>query len=107
MADTLKTLAIDFDGVIHRYSRGWSDGSIYDPPMAGAVEAIEELKSEYNLVIFTSRQNLAEVEEWLEKYFEGWKPEITNRKPMAHAYIDDRAIRFSTWPITLKAIRGD
>lgn len=104
MAETLKTLAIDFDGVLHKYSRGWLDGSIYDPPMAGAVEAIKVLEKKYNLVVFTSRQNLAEVEEWLEHHFNGWKPEVTNRKPIAFRYIDDRGIKFTDWETIKNAL---
>lgn len=28
-----KTIVFDFDGVIHRYSKGWQNGSIYDKPV--------------------------------------------------------------------------
>ncbi len=52
-----QTIAVDFDGVIHRYSRGWQDGSIYDPPVDGAVEALERLHHRYKVVIFTTRVN--------------------------------------------------
>ena len=39
-----KTIVFDFDGVIHKYSKGWQDGSIYDEP----VEGIKDLINEYN-----------------------------------------------------------
>ena len=35
-----KTIAVDFDGFIHKYSKGWHDGSIYDEPVEGAAEAL-------------------------------------------------------------------
>ena len=101
-----KTICIDFDGTIHRYSRGWKGGELYDPPHEGAIEAIQTLSQNgYNVIIFTTRghseESIAEVRQWLKKY--GMPSEkadsivITNIKQPALAYIDDRAIRFTSW----------
>lgn len=92
-----KTIAVDFDGVIHRYSRGWYDGSIYDPPIDGAIEGINRLRTKFNVVIFTARKDVNQVARWFMDHFGGWMPEVTNIKPVAVAYIDDRAIRFESW----------
>lgn len=102
-----QTLAIDFDGVIHKYSNGWQGGVIYDDPIEGAIESILKLMESYEVVIFTSRDDLNAVRLWLESKcdFEsrGFKvPVITNQKPIAIAYIDDRGIRFTDWGSTLK-----
>ncbi|GAI89623.1 unnamed protein product [marine sediment metagenome] len=104
-----KTIAIDFDGVIHKYSKGWQDGEIYDEPVEGALEAIVELLIKgYKVSIFTTREHPAVVKNWIIdkmykcKEIEG-KPfyqenfEVTNKKPIAIAYIDDRGIRFTNW----------
>ncbi len=96
------TLAIDFDGVLHEYK------SFHDPlgkPMPGAVDAWYRLYSHgYNLVVFTCREDLSAIREWMHKHFDFeknighfYEPEITNIKPIAIAYIDDRAIRFTNW----------
>ena len=100
-------IAIDFDGVIHKYSKGWQGGKIYDDPVDGAIDSIFELMESYEVVIFTSRDDLNAVKLWLESKFDfesrGCKvPEITNQKPIAIAYIDDRGIRFTDWDSTLK-----
>lgn len=64
----LKTVALDFDGVIHRYSKGWYDGSIYDEPMPGAVEGIRKLlEHPYAVFVFTSREVEA-IMPWLERH---------------------------------------
>lgn len=108
------TLAIDFDGVIHRYSKGWQDGSIYDPPMPGAFPAIMLLMERYAVFVHTTRSPVM-VAMWItehsgiEAYADvpGGSPDfwntqgvllVTNRKLPAVAYIDDRAIRFESWP---------
>jgi 5'(3')-deoxyribonucleotidase len=100
--DRKKTIAIDFDGVIHAYSRGWEDGVIYDEPMAGARDAIRQLAEKYEVVVFTARDCIDEdgdvIWDWLEKHgFKEYVSEVTSRKPAAWAYIDDRAIRFENW----------
>ena len=49
-------VAIDFDGVIHENSKGFYDGTVYDPPIDGAVDAIKWFKSQgYDIVIFTAK----------------------------------------------------
>lgn len=64
----MKTIAIDFDGVIHKYSGGWKDGSIYDEPIEGAFEFIKQLMEDgYSVFIFSAR-NSRQIKKWLDKY---------------------------------------
>jgi len=115
------TVAVDFDGVIHDYKRGWQDGSIYGDFMPGAVVALSRLMSNYAVFVHTTR-NPGQVARWIEDRsghaFEcvtrasilPWKRQfwnerglllVTNRKLPAVAYIDDRAIEFTTWTLAL------
>lgn len=98
------TLAIDFDGVLHRYSKGWQGGEIYDTAVEGAQEALKKLSDRgYQIVIYTTRaetsEDVDEIREWLRKEGFSYRGdyEITNKKPPAIAYIDDRAVRFTNW----------
>lgn len=110
-----KTIAVDFDGVIHAYSRGWQDGTIYDPPLPGALEALRTLMETYAVFIHTTRDAVS-VATWIaERGFhtlievdgpthlkrEFWNEQgvllVTDRKLPAVAYIDDRGIRFTSW----------
>jgi RNA polymerase subunit RPABC4/transcription elongation factor Spt4 len=59
------TLALDFDGVIHRYSKGWHDGSIYDPPMPGAIDGVRCLM-EYDACYVHTSRDPAQVVPWLQ-----------------------------------------
>jgi hypothetical protein len=97
-----RTLCVDFDGVIHKYSQGFKDGSIYDEPIEGAFDALMKLKEAgYTVVIHTARKPFESVQEWLKEkaasYPEIQKLEVTDRKLPSLAYIDDRAIRFTAW----------
>ena len=40
-------LAIDFDGVVHGNSKGFYDGTVYDNPIEGSIEAIKSLAKKY------------------------------------------------------------
>lgn len=100
-AGTPKRISIDFDKVIHGYSHGWMDGTIYDVPIPGAIESIKLLQeNNYEIVILTAKSNKPdrnkEIRKWLKKYgIKGIK--ITHTKFPSIAYIDDRAIRFTNW----------
>lgn len=119
------TIAIDFDGVIHKYSKGWQDGSIYDEEIDGALKAIEKFFDlGYNVFILSTRSS-RQIKKWIDvkidarsynfttKIVPFWngvfwnKPRvlgITNRKLAASIYIDDRAYKFKSWDKTLKYI---
>ena len=96
-----KRILVDFDRVIHKYSKGWNGGDIYDGPVKGAIEAIKLLQFDgFEVVVFTSLSALGEarnieVRKWLKKH--GVEIQVTNTKLPAMAYIDDRAIRFTNW----------
>lgn len=115
----IQTVAVDFDGVIHRYSKGWHDGTIYDEPVPGAFEGLLGLMQRYAVFIFTSRDPHS-VAGWIVEHQTGlpvaidlpedilrgplpqfWTTKgsllVTNRKLPAIAYVDDRAIPFISW----------
>lgn len=61
------TIACDFDGVIHAYSNGWQDGTIYDPPLPGALEGLRALMDRDAVFVFTTREP-EQVMPWLERH---------------------------------------
>lgn len=62
-----KSIAIDFDGVIHKYSKGWQDGSCYDEPIKGVFEAIATLmNSGYSVFVFSTRKP-KQIKRWIKE----------------------------------------
>ena len=112
-----KQLAIDFDGVIHKSSKSFYDGTIYDDPVNGVEEALKRLSKDYILIIYTCKANpdrplvngktgIELIWEWLDKYnLSQYINEITYGKPNAKYYIDDKGIRFINWNMTLEVLR--
>ncbi len=107
IAQARKRLMIDLDGVLFPYSRGYQDGSFYEPPMPGAVEALQTLaKQGFTYMVFTTRMTITdnqskqknEILAWLHRHKFPVPEDVTNIKHPALAYIDDRAMRFTGWP---------
>lgn len=108
-------LAIDFDDTICD-TKNRQKGKMGAPTL-GAKEAVTELHKKNHIVIFTTRatneRSINVVAEWL-KYFDIPFDDITNIKPDATHFIDNRAVHFQSWaqvmhqlesPNTLKPLR--
>lgn len=125
----VQTVAVDFDGVLHSYGKGWHDGTIYGDWKPGAVAALGQLAQQHAVFIHTTRRP-RQVARWIERsssygfecttrlprtWYGRRKPFwntrglllVTNRKLPAIAYIDDRAVRFTNWPDALTAVGVD
>ncbi len=111
------TIGVDFDGVVHKNSKGFHDGTIYDDPLPGTKEALSFLSEKYKLIIYTCKANperplingmtgVELISEWLKKHeLDQYIDDITDKKPRAIFYIDDKVIRFYTWVQALADIK--
>tara|TARA_R110000824_G_scaffold24497_2_gene86247 strand:+ start:18176 stop:18577 length:402 start_codon:yes stop_codon:yes gene_type:complete len=114
----LRNVAIDFDGVVHDFSKGWHDGTCYGKPLPGSLDAIRKLSKNYNIIIFTAKVKPSRplvngmtghqlVAQWLEDHnVLQYVDEITCEKPRAQIYIDDKGYRFENWKDALKQIKN-
>jgi hypothetical protein len=100
-------IGIDFDGVIHKNSKGYYDGTIYDQPVDGVEEFLKKLSSKYTVIVHTckaksdrglvnGRTGTELVWEWLKKHdLNRYVSKVTAEKPRAVCYIDDKCAKFS------------
>ena len=103
---TKPTLCIDFDGVIHRYSKGWQEGVIYDPVVPGFFDWARKAQEVFELVVYSSRSKtkagITSMMDWMREQERTNSPfgavpvelGYSNVKPAAFLTIDDRAIQF-------------
>ena len=115
--DETYQIGIDFDGVIHRNSKGFFDGTVYDVPVEGVYEALQSISKNYTIIVYSAKarkdrmliKNKTGVEliwEWLKKYkLDKFVTDVTSEKPRAVCYIDDKAFRFTTWSKSLKELK--
>ena len=96
-----KTYAFDFDGVIAEYD-GFKGHESTGEPIESTVDAIRLLKGKgHKILIFSTRSNEV-LRAYCDKYsipvdYYNENPEVESAnkgKPIAHIYIDDRAIHF-------------
>ena len=93
----LAVVAFDFDGVIASNTWPRPDFGTLDQDAAAAMIHYFGLGCE--IVVFTARpdEHLKEIREWLRQLsLSHIVYEVTNRKPRACLYFDDRAVR---WPL--------
>ena len=96
----MKTVVFDFDGVISSYKSGWHGADvIVDPPVDGIKEQIDILReSGYKVVVVSSRCRSVKGKNAIFDYLFANHikvDEISDTKPPAIAYVDDRAICFN------------
>lgn len=102
-------LAVDFDGVVHSYEKGWQNGEIYGTLVPGFLAWSVAAARHFRLVVYSSRSKSAEhreamkawmrrqvVERLMPNEIDRWLAEFdfAAEKPPAFLTIDDRAIQF-------------
>jgi hypothetical protein len=99
-----KTVAIDFDGVLADY-HGWKNEDTLDPPFPGAQAFVAKVvRAGYQVIVHTTR-NPDRVRQWLADWDFSFPVTVSNRKPKAMVYIDDRGFRFTgDWEAAFQAI---
>lgn len=90
-------LAIDFDGVIHDFKNPLT-GRRMGAPINGAKEALEFFKKRGDTIIIHSvwGDKPKAISDFMVYYGLPFDS-ITNIKPNADVYLDDKAVRFTNW----------
>jgi len=63
-----KTIAFDFDGVIHKYRKGWQDGSVYDEIEHSVLKVIKKLLEEGHSVFIMSTRSKRQIKRFFDSF---------------------------------------
>lgn len=109
------TIAIDFDGVLADYSKGYQGKDVFGVMIPGSDSATKVLKeNDWTIIIYTTRPVTEALKKWLND--NGIAYDYINENPnqpeeskgcklIADVYLDDRAINFhGEWPWTIRSI---
>lgn len=105
MSDERPIICVDLDGVLNLFD-GWKSPEFFHPPRPGTPEFLKQLNElGYTVVIFTTRW-APHVEAWLAEHeLSEYVATVTDKKPPAQIFIDDRAICFrGDFDATIKQI---
>jgi hypothetical protein len=87
------TVAVDFDGVLAQFTK-WEGPYLCGEPVPGCEAFLATLAQEYRIVVFSNRAPVVVVD-WLFKHnLMQYIDDVTQTKPMAQIYIDDKALTF-------------
>jgi len=90
----VRTICLDFDGVLNTYT-GWVNERELFEPREGVEAFLQTLRSRYDRVVIYSTRQVDRVWQWLSQHrLACYIDCVTQVKPRAEAYIDDRGICF-------------
>lgn len=94
LEDPRPIVCVDLNGVLDAYT-GWRGPEHWDAPRPGAEDFLRALGERgFRVVIFTTRWE-ADARAWLTRHgLDRWVAAVTDRKPAAHVFVDDRAVCF-------------
>lgn len=99
-------ICLDFDGVLHDAAHPIPHRQM-GPPIEGALDAVRILRRHHTLVVCTARPRVEHVCDWLNYYGFGFaRSDVTNTKPQADIYLDDKGVHFEDWLTTLPVLVG-
>ncbi len=98
----MAVLGIDFDGVIHD-AKHPLPGKRMGAPIEGALQALARLRMRGDKIIIFSVKDTKIIKDWMDFYQLPYD-DITNQKPDADVFLDDKAIRFENWDDAMKKL---